>query len=350
MKVIVDTKIPYIKGIIERLADEVVYAEGGEFDSRLVHDADALLVRTRTRCDRTLLEGSRVRFIATATIGFDHIDTDYCRRAGITWANAPGCNSGGVEQYVHSVLLLLARERNLHLQGACLGVVGVGHVGSRVARVGRSLGMNVRLCDPPRAEREGGEGFCTLEEIARTCDVITFHTPLTRSGEYPTLHLADRAFFASLRSRRPCIINTSRGEVVDNEALLDALERKLVADAVLDVWEGEPCVNRRLLERVFIGTPHIAGYSGDGKANATRMALQAYCRFFGLPEDFRIEPPAPDNPTISAATEADALLQIYNPMTDSLRLKSDPDGFEAQRGNYHYRREAGAYTIVLPQR
>ncbi|MBM6670457.1 4-phosphoerythronate dehydrogenase PdxB [Phocaeicola coprophilus] len=346
MKVIVDTKIPYIKGIIERLADEVVYAEGGEFDSRLVRDADALIVRTRTRCDRRLLEGSRVRFIATATIGFDHIDTDYCRRAGITWANAPGCNSGGVEQYVHSALLLLERDRGLRLQEARLGVVGVGHVGSRVARVGRRLGMNVRLCDPPRAEREGDADFCTLEEIARTCDVITFHTPLTHTGAHPTWHLADNAFFSSL-PRCPYILNTSRGEVVDNEALLDALKHNRVADAVLDVWENEPKVNRSLLERVFIGTPHIAGYSGDGKANATRMALQAYCRFFGLPEDFRIEPPAPEHPVIHAATEADALLQIYNPLTDSLRLKADPAGFEAQRGDYHYRREADAYTIII---
>ena len=348
MKVIVDTKIPYIKGIIERLADEVVYAEGGEFDSRLVRDADALIVRTRTRCDRRLLEGSRVRFIATATIGFDHIDTDYCRQAGITWANAPGCNSGGVEQYVHSAFLLLERDRGLRLQGACLGVVGVGHVGSRVVRVGRSLGMRVLQCDPPRAEQEGGADFCSLEEIARTCDIITFHTPLTRSGAHPTWHLAGSSFFSSL-PRHPYLLNTSRGEVVDNEALLYALKRGRVADAVLDAWENEPNINLSLLNEVFIGTPHIAGYSGDGKANATRMALQAYCRFFGLPEDFHIEPPAPETPVIHADSEADALLQIYNPLTDSLRLKADPGAFESLRGNYHYRREAGAYTIVLPR-
>lgn len=345
MKVIVDSKIPYMRGVIERLADEVVYAEGRDFTPALVRDADALFVRTRTRCDRALLEGSRVRFIATATIGFDHIDTDFCRRAGITWANAPGCNSGGVEQYVHSALLLLERDRGFRLEGACLGVVGVGHVGSRVARVGRHLGMEVLLCDPPRAEREGPAGFSGLAELVERCDVITFHTPLERGGAHPTRHLADAAFFASL-ARRPYIFNTSRGEVVDNEALLDALEQGRVADAVLDVWENEPVINRRLLERVFVGTPHIAGYSGDGKANATRMSLRACCRFFHLPEDFRIEPPRPADPVVRAVSEADALLQVYNPQADSLRLKAAPDSFEALRGDYHYRREAGAYTFI----
>ena len=347
MKVIVDEKIPYMQGIIESLADEVVYAAGGSFTPELVHDADALFVRTRTRCDRALLEGSRVKFIATATIGFDHIDTAWCREAGIRWANAPGCNSGGVEQYVHSALLVLARERGLRLPDACLGVVGVGHVGSRVARVGRHLGMRVLLCDPPRAEAEGPEGFCALDELARQCDVITFHTPLTREGAHTTLHLADEAFFGSLL-RKPVIINTSRGEVVSNSALLRALECGQVSDAVIDVWEHEPDIDLRLLERVAIGTPHIAGYSADGKANATRMALQAFCRFFGLPETFRIEPPAPACSVIRAASEADALLQIYSPATDSRMLKAHPEQFEALRNNYFYRREATAYRMELP--
>ena len=338
MKVIVDTKIPYIKGIIERLADEVVYAEGGEFDSRLVRDADALIVRTRTRCDRRLLEGSRVYFIATAT--------PYRRGLFVRLADEVVLAEGGVEQYVHSAFLLLERDRGLRLQGACLGVVGVGHVGSRVVRVGRSLGMRVLQCDPPRAEQEGGADFCSLEEIARTCDIITFHTPLTRSGAHPTWHLAGSSFFSSL-PRHPYLLNTSRGEVVDNEALLDALKRGRVADAVLDVWENEPNINLSLLNEVFIGTPHIAGYSGDGKANATRMALQAYCRFFGLPEDFHIEPPAPETPVIHADSEADALLQIYNPLTDSLRLKADPAAFEQLRNHYDYRREASAYHIII---
>lgn len=347
MKIVADEKIPYLRGIIEGLADEVVYAAGGSFTPELVRDADALFIRTRTRCDRELLEGSRVKFIATATIGFDHIDTAWCREAGICWTNAPGCNAGGVEQYVQSALLLLAREQKLHLPGSCLGVVGVGHVGSRVVRMARRLGMRVLQCDPPRAEAEGPDGFRALDELARQCDVITFHTPLTREGAHATLHLADEAFFGSLL-RKPVIINTSRGEVVSNPALLHALECGQVSDAVIDVWEHEPDIDRRLLERVATGTPHIAGYSADGKANATRMALQAFCRFFGLPETFRIEPPAPECSLIRAASEADALLQIYNPDTDSRMLKAHPEQFEALRNNYHYRREPLAYRMMLP--
>ena len=194
MKVIVDKKIPYLQGVIERLADEVVYAEGRDFTPELVRDADALFVRTRTCCDSALLAGSRVRFIATATIGFDHIDTDFCRASGITWTNAPGCNAA---------LLLLERERGFSLRGACLGVVGVGHVGSRVADVGRRLGMTVLCCDPPRAEAEGPEGFTSLEELVSRSDLITFHTPLTREGAHPTWHLADEAFFTR-RGGRQC--------------------------------------------------------------------------------------------------------------------------------------------------
>ena len=345
MKVIVDKKIPYLQGVIERLADEVVYAEGRDFTPELVRDADALFVRTRTRCDRALLAGSRVRFIATATIGFDHIDTDFCRASGITWTNAPGCNAGGVEQYVESALLLLERERGFSLRGACLGVVGVGHVGSRVADVGRRLGMTVLCCDPPRAEAEGPEGFTSLEELVSRSDLITFHTPLTREGAHPTWHLADEAFFRSL-SRPLYLINTSRGEVVDNAALLSALTDGRVVDAVIDVWEHEPDIDRRLLQQVFIGTPHIAGYSADGKANATRMSLQAFCCFFGLPEEFHIEPPAPSEPLIRATSRAEALLRIYNPLDDSRRLKASPESFESLRGNYAYRREPSAYRIL----
>lgn len=345
MKIVVDSKIPYMKGVAETLANQVIYAEGHDFTPELVHDADALFVRTRTHCNSSLLKGSHVRFIATATIGYDHIDTEWCQQAGITWTNAPGCNSGGVEQYVHSALLLLERHRAFTLRGATLGVVGVGHVGSRVARVGKELGMQVLLCDPPRAEKESGTIFSKLEDLAEQCDIITFHTPLTRGGAHPTFHLGNEAFFHSL-GKCPFIINTSRGEVIDNEALLHALNEKRVADAIVDVWENEPAINRRLLERAFVATPHIAGYSGDGKANATRMSLEAFCRFFHLPESFHIEPPAPENPVIQADTLSEALLSIYNPMEDSLRLKAHPEAFEQLRGNYSYRREACAYTII----
>ena len=344
MKVIVDNKIPFIREAVEHIADEVVYAPGNGFTPELVRDADALIIRTRTRCDRHLLEGSRVRFIATATIGFDHIDTDYCRQAGIQWANAPGCNAPSVAQYIQSVLLLLQLNRDKPLAGLTMGIVGVGHVGSLVTEVATDMGLKVLANDPPREEQEGPGRFHTLDELAAECDIISLHVPLVREGRYPTYHLADDRFFRSLQ-RRPVFINTSRGEVHDTQALLRALDEGLVADAVIDVWENEPDIDRTLLQRAFIGTPHIAGYSADGKANATRMALNALCRFFDIRPDFHIAPPKPLNPVITAATETEACLQVYDPRRDSDALKAHPERFEQLRGDYPLRRERQAYLF-----
>lgn len=196
MKVIVDNKIPYIKGLIETLADEVIYLPGKDFTPEVVKEADALIIRTRTLCNRQLLEGSKVQFIGTATIGFDHIDTKYCQEAGITWSNCPGCNAGAVEQYVHAVLLLLQQEKGLQLKRACLGIVGVGHVGERIRRMAERIGMKVLLNDPPRANA-GEQGFTSLDTLAEQCDILTFHTPLIREGKYQTFHLANRTFFSN---------------------------------------------------------------------------------------------------------------------------------------------------------
>ena len=323
MKVIVDHKIPYIEEAIAKIADEVVFLPGDAFTKEVIKDADALIVRTRTRCDRSLLEGSEVKFIATATIGYDHIDTDYCREAGIAWTNCPGCNAGSVEQYVRSVLLLLKQEKGLTLENAVLGIVGVGHVGSRVQRMAEELGMKVLLNDPPRVDK-GEDGFVDLATIATECDVITFHTPLNREGKYATLHLANEDFLFSLK-RCPYLINASRGEVVDTAALLAALAAGKVKDAVIDTWEYEPNISRELLEVAYLATPHIAGYSADGKANATRMSLEALCKFFGIGTDFEIVPPEGPND--------------YNPTRDSEWLKKTPGKFEWFRGNYPLRRE-----------
>lgn len=323
MKVIVDHKIPYIEEAIAKIADEVVFLPGDAFTKEVIKDADALIVRTRTRCDRSLLEGSEVKFIATATIGYDHIDTDYCRETGIAWTNCPGCNAGSVEQYVRSVLLLLKQEKGLALENAVLGIVGVGHVGSRVKRMAEELGMKVLLNDPPRVDK-GEDGFVDLATIATECDVITFHTPLNREGKYATLHLANEDFLFSLK-RCPYLINASRGEVVDTAALLAALAAGKVKDAVIDTWEYEPNISRELLEVAYLATPHIAGYSADGKANATRMSLEALCKFFGVETDFEIVPPEGPND--------------YNPTRDSEWLKKTPGKFEWFRGNYPLRRE-----------
>ncbi len=344
MKVIVDDKIPFIREALATLADEAVYIPGKDFTPELVRDADALIVRTRTRCDRRLLEGSRVRFIATATIGFDHIDTAFCQEAGITWQNAPGCNSASVAQYMHSSLLLLQRQKDFRLEGKTLGVIGVGNVGTKVAQVGRELGMRVLLNDPPRQEQEGGNLFSPLEQLMEECDVLTFHVPLIREGVHKTFHLADADFFDRLK-RRPVIANTSRGEVIETQALLHALQEGEVSDAIIDVWEHEPDICLDLLDRAFIGTPHIAGYSADGKANATRMSLDALCRFFHLDARYRIEPPAPPQPLIEAHDLTEASLAMYDPRRDDQALRLHPECFEKLRGDYPLRREKEAFQV-----
>lgn len=345
MKVIVDNKIPFIKEAIEKIADEVVYAPGKDLTPSLVKDADALIIRTRTHCNRGLLEGSKVKFIATATIGFDHIDTEYCREAGITWTNAPGCNSASVTQYLHSSLILLQESKGINLSEATIGIIGVGNVGSKVAKVAQELGMRVLLNDLPREDKEGKQNFSSLQTLAKECNVLTFHVPLYKEGKYRTYHLADTAFFQSLK-QKPVIINTSRGEVIETDALLNALETKLISDAIIDVWENEPAINLTLLKKVFLGTPHIAGYSADGKANATRMSLDALCRYFNIQADYQIIPPAPSQPQITAETLSDAYLQIYDPRQDSNALKTHPELFEKLRGDYPLRREKKAYTIL----
>ncbi|MEG1563889.1 MAG: 4-phosphoerythronate dehydrogenase PdxB [Bacteroides sp.] len=346
MKVIIDNKIPYIREAVEKIADEVVYAAGREFTPELIKDADALIIRTRTHCNRQLLEGSRVQFIATATIGFDHIDTDYCRAAGISWKNAPGCNSASVAQYIQSVLLLLAFTRGRKLKEMTIGIVGVGNVGSKIAIVARKLGMRVLLADLPRADKEGTAGFVSLHHLAETCDVISFHVPLYKEGRYKTAHLADEAFFRLLK-RQPVIMNTSRGEVIETQALLNALQSGTVSEAVIDVWENEPDISRELLHKVLIGTPHIAGYSADGKANATRMSLDALCRHFGLEATHQITPPHPENNRIQAASYEEALLKIYDPRRDCAALRAHPEQFEQLRGDYPLRREEEAYRICI---
>lgn len=346
MKVVVDNKIPFINEAIEKIADEVIYSSGSNFTPTLVKDADALIIRTRTYCNRALLKGSKVRFIATATIGFDHIDTEYCREAGIEWTNAPGCNSASVAQYLQSSLLLLQQLKGKNLSELTLGVIGVGNVGSKVIKVARELGMRVLQNDLPREDIEGSTEYSSLQTLAERCDILTFHTPLYKEGKYKTYHLVDAAFFQSLK-RRPVIINTSRGEVIETQALLNALETGTISDAIIDVWENEPNINPTLLNKVFLGTPHIAGYSADGKANATRMSLDALCHFFKLKADYLITPPQPENPTIIAASTAEAYLQMYEPRKDSEALKSHPELFEKLRGDYPLRREKESYQIGL---
>lgn len=336
MKIVVDNKIPYIRETLAKITDNVVYMSGNEINSETVKDADALITRTRTRCDRQLLEGSSVKFIGTATIGFDHIDTEFCNKAGIVWKNCPGCNAGAVEQYVHAVLTLLKEEKGLKLENVCMGIIGVGHVGSRIMSLAKKLGMMIMLNDPPRKDN-GESGFVDLDTIAAECDVITFHTPLIKEGKYKTFHLADKDFFASLR-KKPVIINTSRGEVVDTSAILDAINEKRVSEAIIDVWENEPHINLGLLHKVYVGTPHIAGYSSEGKLNATIMTLKSLCEFFHLDVDINLSLDE-DLREENIIDNKDDILSCYNPKNDYSVLLSHPEDFEKIRGNYKLRKE-----------
>ena len=334
MKIVVDDKIPYIREKLQMLADQVVAIPGAKIAPADVKDADALIVRTRTRCDEKLLAGSKVTFVATATIGFDHIDVDYMERAGITWTSCPGCYAASVAQYLESALLLLQQQKGLQLDGATIGIVGCGHVGQKVKNVAERMGMRVLVCDPP----VGSSDYVSLDVIEREADVITFHVPLTRGGSHPTFHLADEAFFGRL-AQRPVIINTSRGGVVDNGALIAALDKGTVKDAVIDTWEGEPDISLALLNKVYIGTPHIAGYSADGKTNADNMVIDGLCCHFGIENRWHILPPSLPADFKAGDSEDDTKLALYNPLEDSRRLKSAPGKFEELRGNYPLRRE-----------
>ena len=356
MNIVCDHKIPFLRGVLEPFA-QVVYLPGKETTPEVVRDADALITRTRTKCNEALLKGSQVQVIATATIGFDHIDTAWCDRNGIFWENAPGCNSGSVQQYIASVLVTLARKYGFRLADKTLGVVGVGHVGRKVARIASLLGRKVLLNDPPRARKEGPEGFVGLDELCAKSDLITVHVPLQREGEDATWHLFDRARLESLRPDQ-ILINSSRGPVVDNAALKDVLLSGGLKAAVLDVWEGEPDLDPELVDALAISTPHIAGYSADGKANGTSAAVQTVSRTLGLPlATWEVEeipaPPQALSFTVEAAGKSlqdvltEAVLHTYDVSQDSNALRGALDQFERLRGDYPVRREFPAFTVSL---
>lgn len=356
MKIVCDNKIPFLRGAFEPFA-EVVYLPGKETTAEVVKDADAIVTRTRTICNKALLEGSRVKVIATATIGFDHIDTEWVEANGIVWRNAPGCNSWSVKQYIASVLAVLAQKHGLDLSKMTLGVVGVGNVGRKVAQVGRALGMKVLLNDPPRARQEGPEGFVGLEELLAKADIVSVHVPLIRQGEDCTYHLFDAERLASMRDSQ-ILINSSRGPVVDNKALRAALEAHALKGAVLDVWEGEPDLDETFVGMLDLSTPHIAGYSADGKANGTTASVRTIAEVLGLPlTDWAPSGiPAPEqalefalDATGKSLQEAlcEAILHTYDVRVDSDGLRAHLDSFERLRGDYMIRREFSAFTICL---
>ena len=356
MKIVCDNKIPFLRGVFEPYA-EVVYLPGAETTPGVVRDADAVVTRTRTQCDAALLAGSSVRVVASATIGYDHIDTAWCEAHGILWRNAPGCNSSSVKQYIAAVLCTLARRHGLRLDALTLGVVGVGNVGSKVAEAAALLGMRVLLCDPPRARAEGAEGFVDLDTLVAQSDIVTLHVPLLREGEDATWHLFDESRLAAMRPDQ-FLINSSRGPVVDGAALRAALQAKALRGAVLDVWEGEPEPDRALMALLDIATPHIAGYSADGKANGTRMSVRTVAAVLGLPlADWRpADIPAPAQPlefSLDASGKSrqevlsEAILHTYDILADDRALRAHPERFEQLRGDYPVRREPTAFTLRL---
>lgn len=333
MKIVIDDKIPYIREAIGKVCQEVVYIKGADICPNDLKDADALIVRTRTRCNEQLLGDSTVRFVATATIGIDHMDTEWMDKRGIRWVNCPGCNAGSVAQYVEASMEHLRRDKKtIEWGNTTIGIVGCGHVGERVKAVFEQLGARVMVNDPPA----GRPHYVDMDTLAEEADIISFHVPLEMRGPYATYHMADRRFFSKLKRREGSwIINTSRGGVVDENALLEAMDDGRVRGAIIDTWENEPHIDERLLERAYIATPHIAGYSADGKVAADNMVMRELCRFFNLryPGDIK----APELPC--GMPKGEDILDWYDPMADTERLRANPELFEELRGNYPIRRE-----------
>lgn len=352
MKIIADDKIPYLKGILEPYAD-ITYLPVKEFTRKNIQDAEILIIRTPNKCTQELLTGSRVKYIASTTIGFDHIDTEFCAEAGIKWINCPGCNSVSVGQYMLASLIELARKEKFNLHDQTFGIVGVGNVGKEVEKIYKILGFNYLLCDPPRAVQEGPDSFKSLEEISEVCNIISFHVPFAEKNQFPTRHLANQKFFESLK-KQPYFINVARGGVHDTHALIHAKKEQLIKGMIIDCWENEPRISTELLDLTTIATPHIAGFSADGKANGTRMCLEAIAKEFDIPLENalkQISPALPIHPVIDLNEFPDnriesAVLKTFSPMCEDSKLRKFPEQFEYQRTHYDNPREFHAYTIV----
>jgi erythronate-4-phosphate dehydrogenase len=354
MRIVADPNIPFVQEAFGPFG-EVRSLPGREFTASRVRDADVLLVRSVTPVNAALLADSQVKFVATATIGMDHIDQEYLRRRGIGFASAQGSNANSVAEYVVVAMLELAHRRKFRLRDKTLGVIGVGNVGARVVRYAESLGMHVLQNDPPRARAEQLSRFVSLDRVLAEADIITLHVPLTREGADTTVHLFDKNRLSALESRKPILINTSRGAVVDNKALLKAIDGKWLGGVVLDVWENEPNILPELLDVVDLGTPHIAGYSFDGKVNGTRMIYEALCEFFKLQPSWSPHLPPPPVPrielTVSSGEDDEEVLRrvvkrIYDITADDAALRRNvqaPDGigagFDKLRAEYPVHRE-----------
>ncbi|HXQ99993.1 MAG TPA: 4-phosphoerythronate dehydrogenase PdxB [Pseudomonas sp.] len=361
MRIVADENIPLLDAFFAGFGDIRRYP-GRTLDRAAVADADILLVRSVTQVNRQLLEGSPVRFVGTCTIGTDHLDLDYFNEAGIQWSSAPGCNARGVVDYVLGSLLTLAEIEGADLPQRTYGVVGAGQVGGRLINVLRGLGWNVMVCDPPLQSAEGGD-YVSLDEIIARCDVISLHTPLSKSGELATWHLLDRARLQQLR-HGAWLINAARGPVVDNTALREVLLEREDLQAVLDVWEKEPLVDVELAELCVIGTPHIAGYSLDGRQRGTAQIYQALCAFLDQPATIALEDLLPKpwlaQVALDAATDPAWALNmlcrgVYDPRRDDADFRRSLVGdsssqrlaFDALRKHYPPRREIEGLRVSI---
>lgn len=355
IRIIADDNIPFLKGVLEPYA-EITYLPGNQIKRNSLSETDALLIRTRTRCNSELLSGSPVKFIGTATIGFEHIDTDFCEKNDIKWTNARGCNSSSVQQYIAAAILKISAESGFSLKEKTIGIIGVGNVGSKVQNLANAIGMNVILNDPPRERNESKNIFSSLDHLLNESDIITVHVPLNIDGQDKTYHLFDNETFSKVK-KGSWFINSSRGEVVATEALKNALGEEILAGAVIDVWEREPEIDIPLMHMAYLATPHIAGYSADGKANGTSMIVKDLCESFNIPlsDWYPPEIPAPSEPvlTIDCTGKSNeevlrrAVLHTYNIVEDDIKLRFDPSRFEKERENYPLRREFPCYTIDL---
>ena len=358
-RIVADENIPLAREAFGAFGDVELVA-GRKIDARTVADADALIVRSVTRVGDALLDGSRVRFVGTATIGTDHVDLAALERRGVAFASAPGCNARSVAEYLAAVLLELEHELGRDFRGATIGVVGVGNVGRRVSEVARVLGLRVLQCDPPRAEREPGFASVSLDVLVRAADVLTFHVPLEKDGPHATRHLLNAERIEQLRPDA-IVVNSSRGGVVDDDALAIACAAGR-AEAVLDVWEDEPHPSAAMLGMVRIATPHIAGYSLDGKLAGTRMIADALARTLGVPGpdagvfDAPVAEPAIRGSQSGRAAIREAVRRVYDVRADDARLRAalaeagaaaEARGaaFDRLRRDYPVRREFAGFRV-----
>lgn len=350
LRIAADASIPYLDIAranvihIDPIAAERINAE-------TLKDYKALIMRSTLRCDENLLRGTAIELLTTATAGFDHIDTAYCEANGISWRNAPGCNALSVAQYVMGCLCRLSMRDGIALLGKTIGIVGVGHVGKELQRLATAVGMNCLLCDPPRAQVEGAEGFVSLSEIAARADIISLHVPLTHEGEHASYHMIDEAFLSTCK-RKPVLINACRGAVTATEALIRARKDGLLTALIIDCWEAEPQISKELLRVVDIATPHIAGFSANGKANASRACLYAISEQFDLKLTGieQIQAPGPENPLIDLSLYSDhqierALLHSFDPIQLDRDLRESVESFEEMRKRYNYHYEMSSYSV-----